>query len=157
MKVDVSLPGDKTLHLEGEARFLDNAVDTTTATIQMKAVLPNADEKITPGQFLNVSLLLDTLAKTITVPNEAVQQGVNGNFVYVVKEDNSVEMRKIETAASEGGVTAIRTGVLADETVVTDGQLRLAPGVRIKSTATDPTSPVISPANADTPATPANK
>lgn len=123
----------------------------------MKAVLPNADEKLTPGQFLNVSLLLDTLARAVTVPNEAVQQGAEGNFVFVVKDDESVEMRKVVTAASEGGVTAIRTGVLVDETVVTDGQLRLAPGVRIKARETGPTSPLNSPPNADTTATPVNK
>ena len=157
MKVDISLPGDKTQHLEGEVRFIDNAVDTSTGTIQMKAVLPNADEKLTPGQFINVSLLLDTLVKAVTVPNEAVQQGAEGNFVFVVKDDNSVDMRKIVTAASAGGLTAISTGVQADETVVTDGQLRLAPGVRIKARETGPTSPANSPANADTPATPANK
>lgn len=150
MKVDVSLPGDRTQRLEGEVRFLDNAVDTSTGTIQMKAVLPNADEKLTPGQFLNVSLLLDTLVGTVTVPNEAVQQGAEGNFVFVVKDDSSVEMRKVVTAASAGGLTAISTGVLADETVVTDGQLRLAPGVRIKARETGP-------ANADITATPANK
>ena len=150
MKVEVSLPGDRTQHLEGEVRFLDNAVDISTGTIQMKAVLPNADEKLTPGQFLNVSLLLDTLVKSVTVPNEAVQQGAEGNFVFVVKDDSSVETRKVETAASAGGVTAIRNGVQADETVVTDGQLRLAPGVRVKARETGPT-------NADTLATPANK
>lgn len=157
MKVDVSLPGDRTQHLEGEVRFLDNAVDISTGTIQMKAMLPNADEKLTPGQFLNVSLLLDTLLGTVTVPNEAVQQGAEGNFVFVVKDDSSVETRKVETAASAGGVTAIRTGVQADETVVTDGQLRLAPGVRVKARETVPTSPANFPANADTPAAPANK
>lgn len=156
MKVDVSLPGDRTQHFEGEVRFLDNAVDTSTGTIQMKAVLPNADEKLTPGQFLNVSLLLDTLVKTVTVPNEAVQQGAEGNFVFVVKDDNSVELRKVVTAASAGGLTAIITGVQADETVVTDGQLRLAPGVRIEARETAPTSPR-SPTNPDNTATPVNK
>jgi multidrug efflux system membrane fusion protein len=157
MKVEVSLPGDTTQHLEGEVRFIDNAVDTASGTIQMKAVLPNADEKLTPGQFLDVSLLLDTLAKTVTVPNEAVQQGVEGNFVFVVKDDSSVEVRKVVTAASAGGLTAISTGVQADETVVTDGQLRLAPGVRVKARETGPTSPANSPVNADTPATSATK
>lgn len=152
MKVDVSLPGDSTQHLEGEVRFLDNAVDSASGTIQMKAVLPNADEKLTPGQFLNVSLLLDTLPGTVTVPNEAVQQGAEGNFVFIVKDDNSVEMRKVVTAASAGGLTAMSTGVQAGETIVTDGQLRLAPGVRV-----NPTSPANSTANADAPATPANK
>ena len=156
MQVDISLPGDKTQHLEGEVRFIDNAVDTSTGTIQMKAALPNADEKLTPGQFLNVSLLLDTLVKAVTVPNEAVQQGAEGNFVFVVKDDNSVEIRKVVTAASASGLTAISTGVQADETVVTDGQLRLAPGVRIKARETATTSPT-SPANPDTTATPDNK
>jgi membrane fusion protein, multidrug efflux system len=75
MKVDVSLPGDKSQHFDGEVRFIDNAVDATTGTILMKAVLPNEDEKLTPGQFLNITLLLNTLAKAVTVPNEAVQQG----------------------------------------------------------------------------------
>lgn len=157
MKVDVSLPGDRTQHFEGEVRFLDNAVDTSTGTIQMKAVLPNADEKLTPGQFLNVSLLLDTLVKAVTVPNEAVQQGAEGNFVFVVKDDSSVELRKVVTATSVGGLTAISTGVQADETVVTDGQLRLAPGVIIKAREAGPSSPATSPANAESMATPANK
>lgn len=148
MTVDVSLPGEKSQHIEGEVRFLDNAVDSATGTILMKALLPNADEKLTPGQFLNVTLLLDTLLKAVTVPNEAIQQGAEGNFVFVVKEDSSVEMRKLETAASDGGLTAIGKGLQAGETVVTDGQLRLAPGVKIKS------KEVASPENATTPATP---
>ena len=138
MKVDVSLPGDKSQHYDGEVRFLDNAVDPATGTILMKAMLPNEDEKLTSGQFLNVTLLLDTLIKAVTVPNEAVQQGAEGNFTYVVKDDSSVEMRKIETVASNQGMTAISTGLMTGETVVTDGQLRLAPGVKIKAKETAP-------------------
>jgi multidrug efflux system membrane fusion protein len=133
MKVDISLPGESSQHIDGDVHFLDNAVDTTTGTILMKARVANDDEKLTPGQFLNVILLLDTLVNAVTVPNEAVQQGADGNFTYVVKDDSSVELRKIETAASAGGVTAIRTGLKAGETVVTDGQLRLAPGVKVKT------------------------
>jgi multidrug efflux system membrane fusion protein len=139
MKVDVSLPGDKLQHLEGEVHFLDNAVDPATGTILMKAVLPNEDEALTPGQFLDVTLLLDTLTKAVTVPNEAIQQGAEGNFIFVVKNDNTVEMRNVETSASNDGLTAIGKGLQAGETVVTDGQLRLAPGVRIK--AKEPGSP----------------
>ena len=144
MKVGVSLLGDKGAGVEGEVRFLDNAVDIASGTIQMKAVLPNDDEKLTPGQFLNVSLRLDTLTKAVTVPNEAVQQGAEGNFVFVVKTDSSVEVRRIETAASDGGITAISKGLQAGETVVTDGQLRLTPGTTIK--AKDPAA--TTPANA---------
>ncbi len=133
MKVDVRLPGDKTQRFEGEVRFLDNAVDVASGTILMKAILPNEEEKLTPGQFLNVTLRLDTLSKAVVVPNEAVQQGAEGNFVFVVKDDNSVEVRKVETAASDAGVTAISKGLQAGETVVTDGQLRLTPGAKIKA------------------------
>ena len=133
MKVDVSLPGDSSQHYDGEVHFLDNAVDSATGTILMKAVLPNADEKLTPGQFLNVTLLLDTLKNAVTVPNEAVQQGAEGNFIYVVKDDSSVEMRKIEVAVADAGLTAIGKGLKGGETVVTDGQLRLTPGVKIRA------------------------
>lgn len=132
MKVDVSLPSDASQHYEGEVHFLDNAVDAATGTIQMKAVLANDDEKLTPGQFLNVTLLLDTLSGAVAIPNEAVQQGAEGNFVYVVKDDHSTEVRAIVVAASDGGFTAIAKGLRAGETVVTDGQLRLAPGVKVK-------------------------
>lgn len=132
MKVDVSLPSNGAQHYDGEVHFLDNAVDTTTGTIQMKAVLANDDEKLTPGQFLNVTLLLDTLKDAVTIPNEAVQQGAEGNFVYVVKDDHSSEVRAITPAAADGGVTAIAKGLSAGEAVVTDGQLRLAPGVKVK-------------------------
>ncbi len=133
MRVDVSLPGDASQHFEGEVHFLDNAVDSATGTILMKAVLPNADEKLTPGQFLNVKLLLNTLSNAVSVPNEAIQQGAEGNFIFVVKDDNSVEVRKVETAASDGKLTAVSKGLQAGETVVTDGQLRLAPGVKIQT------------------------
>lgn len=133
MKVDVSLPGDKTQRFEGEVRFLDNAVDVASGTILMKAILPNEEEKLTPGQFLNVNLRLDTLSKAVVVPNEAVQQGAEGNFVFVVKDDSSVEVRKVEIAASDAGITAISKGIQTGETVVTDGQLRLTPGAKIKA------------------------
>jgi multidrug efflux system membrane fusion protein len=132
MKVDVSLPGNGSEHYEGEVHFLDNAVDSATGTILMKAVLPNSEEKLTPGQFLNVRLRLDTLRNAVTVPNEAVQQGAEGNFIYVVKADSSVEMRTIEVAAADAGLTAISKGLQGGETVVTDGQLRLTPGIKIR-------------------------
>ena len=133
MKVAVSLPGNKSQHVEGDVHFIDNAVDTATGTILIKARLPNAEETLTPGQFLNVSLLLDTLTQAVTVPNEAVQQGADGQFIFVVTKDDSVEVRAIETAASDAGVTAISKGLQVGEIVVTDGQLRLAPKVKVKT------------------------
>ena len=132
LKVDVTQAGDTSQHFEGTVRFIDNSVDVSTGTILLKAELPNQDEKLTPGQFLNVSLLLDTLRQAVTVPNNAVQQGADGNYVYAVKDDASVEMRRVEALASEEGFTAVRGAVRVGETIVTDGHLRLTPGAKIK-------------------------
>lgn len=151
----VTMPGNKEQSFEGSVKFIDNAVDAATGTIQMKAVLENLDEKLTPGQFLNVTMRLDTLTDAVVVPTEAVQQGADGNFLFVVKEDETVEPRKIQVAATSGNLAAIAKGVAAGETVVTDGQLRLAPGatVQIKTagasdakTADSAPSPAVAPA-----------
>jgi multidrug efflux system membrane fusion protein len=104
------------------------AVDASTGTIQMKALLENREEQLTPGQFVNVSLALDTLVNAVVVPAEAVQQGPDGAFLFVVRPDSTVEPRKIEVGASDRGLTAISKGIAVDETVVTDGQLRLTAG-----------------------------
>jgi len=146
LKVAVTVPGDKSQRYEGEARFLDNAVDSASGTIQMKAILPNQDEKLTSGQFLNVSLVLDTLSNAVVVPSEAVQQGADGNFLFVVKEDNSVEPRKIEVLTTFEGMAAIGKGLQAGETVVTDGQLRLTPGAKVQAKQSKP-EPVGAPPN----------
>lgn len=130
MPVQVSMPGSKAATLEAKAKFIDNAVDATTGTIQMKAVLDNRDGSLTPGQFLNVGMVLEKLGDAVLVPNEAVQQGAEGNFLYVVKDDETVEPRKIQVLTSHRGQSAIAHGVAAGETVVTDGQLRLTPGAK---------------------------
>lgn len=131
MPVRISVGGARDRIIEGQARFIDNAVDATTGTIQMKAVLENRDGALTPGQFLNVSMTLDRLSGVVLVPNEAVQQGSDGNFLYVVKADNTAELRKIDVLTANEGRSAIGKGVAAGETVVTDGQLRLAPGAPV--------------------------
>jgi len=132
MKVLVTTPGSKDKPFEGKARFIDNAVDATTGTIQMKAVVENTDEHLTPGQFLNVSMTLDKLHDAILVPNEAVQQGAEGNMLYAVTAEQTVELRKITVQATYRGLSAIGSGLAAGETVITDGQLRLTPGAKIK-------------------------
>lgn len=133
MGVQVALPGSKDAVFEGKARFIDNTVDATTGTIQMKALLDNRAARLTPGQFLNVSMVLDQLNDAVLVPNEAIQQGADGNFLYAVKADDSVELRKLEIIASHRGMTAIGKGVAAGDRVVTDGQLRLTPGATVRS------------------------
>ena len=133
MPVQIALPGSKEAGFEGKAKFIDNAVDATTGTIQMKALLDNKGARLTPGQFLNVSMVLDQVSDSVLVPNEAVQQGADGNFLYAVKADDTVEVRKLEIIASHQGMTAIGKGVAVGETVVTDGQLRLTPGAKVKA------------------------
>ena len=132
LTVQLSVPGSKSEELHGKVRFIDNAVDPATGTIVMKAVFDNPRGQLTPGQFINVSTTLERLADAVLVPNEAVQQGANGNFLYVAKTDDTVEMRKIEVLASHQGKSAIGQGLAVGETVVTDGQLRLTPGAAIR-------------------------
>jgi multidrug efflux system membrane fusion protein len=132
----ISLPGDSGEPLAGPLRFLDNAVDTATGTIQMKAALPNADGRLLPGQFVNVAVPLETLGAAVTVPADAVQQGPEGAFVYVVEQEVAT-LRKIELAAMQKGVAAVAKGLAGGERVVTEGQLRLKSGSRVKPAGAD--------------------
>jgi multidrug efflux system membrane fusion protein len=132
LKVDITEPGDASRHFEGSVRFIDNTVDASTGTIQLKAELPNEDEALMPGQFLNVALVLDTLKEAVSVPSNAVQQGPEGNYLYVLKDDGGVELRRVEALAAQDGFTAVRGNLKAGETVVTDGQLRLVPGAKAR-------------------------
>ncbi len=145
MPVQVMLPGSKSALIAAQARFIDNAVDPATGTILMKAVLDNRESRLTPGQFLNVSMVLEKLLDAVIVPNEAIQQGAEGNFLYVVKADDTVEMRKVVVAASYQGASAIAQGLAQGETVVTDGQLRLTPGALVRNSAAQP-APAAAPA-----------
>ncbi len=133
LPVDVSLPSDRSQAFRGSVRFIDNAVDTATGTVLIKAEIANPDEKLTPGQFLNLSLILETLKDAVTVPNEAVQQGAEGNYIYVAKEDGTVENRNVQVLAAHEGYSAIGKGIQLGETVITDGHLRLTPGAKIKA------------------------
>jgi multidrug efflux system membrane fusion protein len=118
---------------QGVLSVIDNTVDTATGTIKLKATFPNEAGLLWPGQFVNVSLRLDTLRNATTVPAEAVQPGARGQFVYVVKPDQTVESRNVTVGATVGRKAIVETGVAPGETVVTDGQLRLYPGARIQA------------------------
>jgi multidrug efflux system membrane fusion protein len=116
----------------GTLTFIDNAVDTTTGTIMLRATFPNGDSSLWPGQFVQVSLTLSELTNALVVPSQAVQTGQNGQFVYVVKADQTVESRAVKTGITFDDAAVIEKGLAAGETVVTDGQLRLVPGVKIE-------------------------
>jgi len=130
--VQAMVPGDPGAPINGKIFFFDNQIDPTTGTISLKAIFDNADERLWPGEFVNVSSMLRVEADAITVPSSAVQVGQNGNYVFVVKQDNTVEVRPVTVNRTVGNETVISKGLNVDERVVTDGQSRLTNGSRVE-------------------------
>ena len=112
--------------------FVDNSVDTTTGTIQLKATFPNQDNALWPGQFVNVALILTEQPNAVIIPSRAVQMGQQGSYVYVVKPDLTVEFRPVVLGMAVGDNVVVEKGVSPTDKVVTDGQLRLFPGALVK-------------------------
>lgn len=115
----------------GRLSFIDNAVDMTTGTITLKAVFANQNRALWPGQFVTVAVTLQNRPNAVVVPTQAVQTGQRGQYVYVVKQDQSVEMRPVKVADTVEQESIIENGLGPGETVVTDGQLRLTPKSRV--------------------------
>jgi membrane fusion protein, multidrug efflux system len=132
LTVSASAVNDGEKPEEGVLTFIDNAVDTTTGTIKLKGTFTNGDRRLWPGQFVNAVLVLTTRPNAVLVPTSAVQTGQDGQFVFVVKADNTVEMRPVVAGMAAGAETLIDKGIAAGETVVTDGQLRLRPGAKVQ-------------------------
>jgi membrane fusion protein, multidrug efflux system len=116
----------------GELTFLDNTVDPTTGTILLKATFPNQNEVLWPGEYVDVVLRLATEPGAIVVPSQAVQTGQAGQYVYVVKNDLTVESRPVTVSRMHGPLAIVTNGLQPGERVVTDGQLRLAPGSKVE-------------------------
>jgi len=115
----------------GRISFVDNAVDQTTGTIKIKGSFPNDDRRLWPGQFVNIVVTLTTDSAAVVVPTVAVQAGQQGQYVFVVKPDETVELRAVTVARTSGAETIIKDGLKRGEIVITDGQIRLVPGSRI--------------------------
>src|ERR1035437_7164183 len=105
----------------GELTTLDNQIDTTTGTLKLKAVFANADDALFRNQFVNPRLLIDTLKGVVLIPNATIQRGTQSTFAFVVKKDQTVEVRPVEVRLTEGDTTAISKGLAAGEVVVTEG------------------------------------
>jgi membrane fusion protein, multidrug efflux system len=131
IKVEAKAPNEAGPASIGRSDFIDNAVDPTTGTIKVKGTFPNDDRRLWPGQFVNVSVTLTVDPDATVVPNVAVQSGQQGTYVYVVKDDQTVELRPVTVARTHGDESIISKGLEPGETVVTDGQLRLVPGARV--------------------------
>lgn len=117
--------------VDGTLTFLDNEVDRTTGTIRLMATFPNEDRSLWPGQFVQVLLRTEIERGVVLVPSGAVQTGQDGDFVFVVDGEGKAEVRPVRVARIRGASTVLAEGLQGDETVVTEGQLRLVPGTRV--------------------------
>jgi multidrug efflux system membrane fusion protein len=116
---------------EGQLLLVDNQIDVATGTMRLKAVFPNQDHKLWPGEFVNARLLVDVRKNGLVVPAPVVQRGPQGTFVFVIKPDSTVESRPIEVSQIESGLALIAQGLEPGEQVVIDGQYRLQPGSKV--------------------------
>lgn len=131
---------------KGTLALIDNLIDSSTGTLRLKATFTNEDQTLWPGQFVNARLLVQTLSNALVVPTEAVQPGLDGPFVYVVKPDSTVEARLVKLGPAVEGITVIEAGLSAGEQVVREGQNKLAPGARVQIASQAPaatTAPVV--------------
>jgi membrane fusion protein, multidrug efflux system len=117
---------------KGKLTLIDNTIDQSTGTIHLKATYANEDERLWPGEFVNVRVILRMLRGVPTVPSQTVQQGPDGDYAYVIRKDDTVERRDIVVAATEEGLAVVTKGLKPGERVVVDGQFRLTEGARVR-------------------------
>ena len=132
LKVHTMVPNDEGLPEEGFISFVDNAVDSSTGTIKLKGTFTNKGKRLWPGQFVNVVLTLTQVPHAAVVPSQAIQTGQQGQYVFVVKTDLTVETRPIVSGLTLNNETVVQKGLHPGEIVVTDGQLRLYPGAKVE-------------------------
>jgi len=132
LAVEAYVPSDSGEPARGQLSFIDNTVDSTTGAIKLKATFSNQEHKLWPGQFVNVVLTIGADSNATLVPSEAVQNGQQGPYAFVVKADRTVENRILTVGRTIGRETVITKGIAPGETVVTDGQLRLIPGFKVE-------------------------
>ena len=132
IRVVAAVPGGPTPAAEGTLSFVDNAVDTATGTILLKATFANEDERLWPGEFVDLEVILGEEPDRVVCPAAAVQTGQQGQYVFVARDDRTVELRPVRVNRLDEQEAVIDEGLEAGETVVTDGQLRLVPGAAIE-------------------------
>ena len=133
LKALVRLQGDTEQSARtGKIEFLDNAVQNSTGTVNLRATLPNSDRHFWPGQFVNVKLVLETKKGAVLVPNQAAQISQQGPFVYVIKPDNTAELRPVTLGQRQGDEVVVTKGLAAGERVVLAGHLLVQPGGKVQ-------------------------
>ncbi|MFI5303919.1 MAG: efflux RND transporter periplasmic adaptor subunit [Nitrospiria bacterium] len=131
LKVEVSPTGKETQGVSGKLVFVDNAVDTQTGMIQLKALFENGPKSLWPGQFVNVDIVLSRIDNAVVIPSQAVQQGQSGQYVFMIKPDQTVETRSVTVSKTIDEESVIEKGIQPGEEVVTDGQVRLVQGSKV--------------------------
>jgi multidrug efflux system membrane fusion protein len=116
---------------QGELMLINNQIDQTTSTISLKASFPNDDERLWPGEFIRIRIQVATRKDATTIPPVAIQRGPDGLYTWVLKNDNTVEQRSIETVPVDTGTAIVSKGVAPGEQVVVNGQYRLDAGTRV--------------------------
>jgi multidrug efflux system membrane fusion protein len=132
LQVEAIIPGDERRPARGGLTFIDNAVDSTTGTIKLKGTFENRDHRLWPGQFVNVVLTLTVQRNAVIMPSAAAQAGQQGQYVFVVKPDLTVESRPVTVSRTYDDFVVVTHGVTPGEKVVTDGQLQLVPGAHVE-------------------------
>jgi multidrug efflux system membrane fusion protein len=146
LKVLTDAEDDELPPREGELTFIDNSLQPGTGTVKARAITPNPDRALWPSQFVRARLILETLKDSKLVPSSAVQIGQNGPYVFVVKDDSTLELRQVRPGQRHGDLTVVTEGVNAGERVVVSGQLQLAPGAKVTVQEVEPQAPSAQPA-----------
>ena len=123
---------------DGKLTLIDNAIDQATGTIHLKARFDNEDERLWPGEFVSLRVILAVQKGVATVPSQTVQNGPKGYYAYVIKPDDTVERRAVDVASIQDGIAVVTKGLSAGERIVVDGQYRLTEGIRVKPAAPQP-------------------
>ncbi len=132
LKVEVRLPDEPDKPSIGELTFLDNAVQSSSGTVMLRATVPNSNRRLWPGQFVNVRLVLAMLPKAVLVPATAPQDSAKGPFVYVVKDDSTAELRPVKLGQRQGESIVVQQGLQPGERVIVTGQLAVMPGGKVR-------------------------
>jgi multidrug efflux system membrane fusion protein len=132
---------DKTQLSQGKLTLIDNQIDQATGTLRLKATFENADERLWPGEFVNVRMVIDMRVAAVTVPERAIMQGPAGYYAYTVNPDNTVQRHPVEVANMQDGLAVVTQGIASGDKVVVDGQYRLSEGSRVKIDTASPLAP----------------
>jgi multidrug efflux system membrane fusion protein len=132
---------DTTQLSQGKLTLIDNQIDQATGTLRLKATFENADERLWPGEFVNVRMVIDMRVAAVTVPERAIMQGPAGYYAYTVNPDNTVQRHTVEVASMQDGLAVVTQGIASGDKVVVDGQYRLSEGSRVKIDTASPPAP----------------